>query len=360
MTYLFLTLGEFSKFPSAKRATGIGEALALRGHKVFISSMDCPENRKRLLIEAPHCEPCYFKRGNAFLEAFAKLRLVWKLRPRYVYSLSYSLRNLAFLRLFIPRGCQTIIEFNELYSCFSEHHLSWLIREFWALVENRYVLCASSYLVRFFKAKAAKWKLDCQFLYLPFAYPEYLTSPVGCDDALKHLVFMAHMSRGYGVFEVLEAFSHVVSRRPEAYLDLIGGGPDLRDVENWVEVHGVKDKVAIHGYVAEDKLNALFSKAAMFVAPLHDIPQDWARCPSKVFYYIPYNKPIVTCRIGDPYENLGEYAIYYKPDDVEDMERAMLSALQLASSFSYPPGFIARHSWGARAESFERWTSKND
>lgn len=360
MTYLFLTLGEFSKFPSAKRATGIGEALALRGHRVVISAMDCEENRKRLSIEAPHCEPCYFKRGNAFFEALAKLQLVWKLRPQYVYSLSYSLRNLAFLRMFIPRRCRTIIEFNELYSCFSEHHVSWLIREFWALVENRYVLCASNYLVRFFKEKAAKWKLDCQFLYLPFAYPGYLKLQMECDDTLDHVIFMSHISKGYGVFEVLEAFLRVVRKQPKAHLDLIGGGPDLREVQQWVETHGISGSVSIHGYVHEDKLNILFSKASVFMAPLHDTLQDWARCPSKVFYYIPYNKPIVTCRIGDPYDNLGEYAIYYEPNDLNDLERAMSLALQTADSFSYPAGFVSQHSWCARAESFERWTSQND
>lgn len=356
MTYLILTLGAFSNFPSAKRATGIGEALAWRGHQVFIAAMDCQENRDRLRREAPHCRVLFFPQANAVSEGLRKLAFVWQTRPDYVYSLSYSMRNMAFIRPFLPWKTRAIIEFNELYSSFSNHHLSWVIREFWAIVENGYVLCASKYLESHFRRKAAFWRLSRRFLYLPFAYPSYLTGDVGKVDGRLHVVFMAYMGRGYGVFDVLETFTAVARVNLRAHLDLIGGGPDLDEVRQRVEARGLASRVSIHGYVKEEALNGLFSCAAAFLAPLHDSIQDWARCPSKVFYYIPYNKPIVTCRIGDPFENLKEYAVYYEADNLADMTRAIITALEGAEKFSYPRGFVEAHSWTARAKEFERWT----
>lgn len=356
MTYLFMTLGAFSSFPSAKRATGIGEALAMRGHRVFIVAMDCHENRDRLLRESPHCHAVFFQKTNAVAEGIRKVVLTRRIRPDYVYSLSYSLRNMAFMRPFLPWGVKSIIEFNELYSNFSNHHLSWVIREFFAIVENGYVLCASKYLEGYFRNKAKFWHLSRRFLYLPFAYPTYLRGTVDKADGRHHVVFMAHMGRGYGVFDVLKAFEWVSRLKPKSHLDLIGGGPDLEEVRHWVATHGLYSRISVYGYVREEELDGLFSCAAAFVAPLHDSVQDWARCPSKVFYYIPYNKPIVTCRIGDPFENLKQYAIYYSADDVDDMARAIITALERSVEFAYPCGFIETHSWNARAKEFERWT----
>lgn len=208
----------------------------------------------------------------------------------------------------------------------------------------------------YLREEAKFWHLSRRFLYLPFAYPTYLRGTVDKADGRHHVVFMAHMGRGYGVFDVLKAFEWVSRLKPKSHLDLIGGGPDLEEVRHWVATHGLYSRISVYGYVREEELDGLFSCAAAFVAPLHDSVQDWARCPSKVFYYIPYNKPIVTCRIGDPFENLKQYAIYYSADDVDDMARAIITALERSVKFAYPCGFIETHSWNARAKEFERRT----
>ena len=86
--------------------------------------------------------------------------------------------------------------------------------------------------------------------------------------------------------------------------------------------------------------------------------QDLARCPSKIYYYIPYGKPVVTCKLGDPYEALGEYGYYYEPEDIEDLAKTLARALKSSKGFQYPEGYIEKHSWCARAVSFINWVEE--
>ena len=189
-------------------------------------------------------------------------------------------------------------------------------------------------------------------MYSPYAYPTYL-HPVK-NDGLKvpTIVFMASLWRGYGVYDVLEAVVKLLPDMPNLQLEILGGGPEKENIQSFVESHGLDQNIHIRGFVAENRLNDYFSRASVFVAPMHDTLQDRARCPSKLFYYLPYGKPIVTCKIGDPYETLGDLGYYYKCDDIEDMSRTIARAIKESSKRSYPASFIAKHSWMARARQF--------
>lgn len=352
MKILFLTLSEFSKFPSYKRAVGTGEALALLGHEVAISVMDCEENRLRMRLEAPHCKAMWFAQSNAVGEAISKFRAIRQYRPDVVYSTSFSIRNLAFLRIFIPWGIKTIVEFCELYSEYPTKRLSWKLRETVALFENKYVLCASKFLENHFAKEISKWHLKRYLVYSPYAYPSYLNPVKNGGEKVPTVVFMASLWRGYGVYDVLEAVVKLVPEIPDLQLEILGGGPEKENLQSLVEGRGIGHNVHIRGFVAENQLNDYFSRASVFVSPIHDTLQDKARCPSKLFYYLPYGKPIVTCKIGDPYETLRDLGYYYKCDDIEDMSRTIARAIKESSKRSYPASFIAKHSWMARARQF--------
>lgn len=347
-------MSRFSNYPAYKRAIGMGEALAQKGCSVAIAALDCPENRDRMTLEAPHCEVLWF-RARLLYEAYDKLMAIWTWRPDVIYSTSYSLHNLAGLRLFLPWKMQCVIEFCELYSHYPSRRMNWWIWELCALVENRYVVCASRYLKNYFETLCPKLFLRRSICYLPYAYPQYLTPSVRMCRERKTIVFMASMGRGYGVFEVLDAFEKLVHRRQDVELEMIGGGPDKAEAERWVELHNLTHAIHVRGFVAEKRLGEYFSQASVFVAPLHDTIQDKARCPSKLFYYLPYGKPIVTCRLGNPVEILGDNGFYYCPLDTNDMADAFNRALEISDDFTYPNGFVEEHSWVARAAQFEEW-----
>lgn len=352
MKILFLTLSSFSQFPSYKRAVGTGEALALLGHEVTIAVMDCEENRLRMRLEAPHCKATWFAQSNPVGESISKLRAIRRFRPDVIYSTSFSIRNLAFMRIFIPWGIKTIVEFCELYSEYPTKRLSWKLRETVALFENKYVLCASKFLEDHFSKEISKWHLKRHLVYSPYAYPTYLNSVKNCEGKVPTIVFMASLRKEYGVYDVLDAVVKLLPSIPDLQLEILGGGPEKENMQRLVERRGLGQSIHVRGFVAENQLNDYFSRASVFVSPMHDTLQDKARCPSKLFYYLAYGKPIVTCKIGDPYETLGDFGYYYKCDDIEDMSRTIARAIKESYERSYPASFIAKHSWMARARQF--------
>lgn len=358
MTFLFVTLSRFSQFPTYKRAIGMGEALAQMGHVVKIACLDCEENRSRMALEAPHCEPIWIKTGSLWKEVVGKLSAVWSVKPDFVYSPSYSLRNLAFLRWMFPRRVKLIIEFCELYSDFARKLSCWRMKEYLALSEADYLVCASHYLRKEFSRRIQSRRLKLPVLYLPYAYPEYLKSKGKVQNCPQRVLFMAALWRNYGIYEVLSATEMLLQRGRNIVLDVLGSGPEKLHVIQWVKEHCLDERIHIHGYVDESRLDEYFSEASVFVSPMQDTIQDWARCPSKLFYYLPYNKPIVTCQIGDPYCTLGALGFYYSPLNVEEMANAIDNALLVAPTFSYPEGFVEKHSWASRAKEIMDWLQK--
>ena len=333
--------------PIYKRAVGTGEALATLGHEVYIVALDCAENRERLAKEAPHCRGLFVPASCPIVEAWHKLRVIWNVRPDILYTTSFCLQNLAFMRILLPWRMRTVLEFCELYSEYPWRRLSWRLFEWFGCKEYGSILCASKFLEEHFRPFAQ------HVCYSPYAYPSYLRPKRVVHP--KTVVFMAALHRGYGAYDVPEACIKLFSKYPDLQVEILGGGPERDNLRKLMVERGVSDRVHVRGYVAEEELNDYFSRADVFVSPLHDTLQDKARCPSKIFYYIPYNKPIVTCALGDPLETLGEKGFYYQPDDIDDMSRAIDRALSASESFSYSEGFIESHSWMARAKQFEKW-----
>ena len=41
------------------------------------------------------------------------------------------------------------------------------------------------------------------------------------------------------------------------------------------------------GFVDEEDISQYFSVASAFISPMNDTTQDWVRCPSKMYLYLP-------------------------------------------------------------------------
>ena len=86
---------------------------------------------------------------------------------------------------------------------------------------------------------------------------------------------------------------------------------------------------------------------------MNDTVQDWARCPSKLYMYLPYQKPIVTCKIGEPYEVLKNEGDYYTPSDPGSMAQTMEKLIESRKTkINIDP---IEHSWETRTKQFDQW-----
>lgn len=116
---------------------------------------------------------------------------------------------------------------------------------------------------------------------------------------------------------------------------------------------GLKDHVSFPGYVSEEELRAELAGANVFLSHLNDTEQDWARCPSKLYYYMALGRPVVTSSVGENRVALGDSGFYYRSDDPEDFASAVEEALDVPDTWnpSYLSGSV---SWERRTKDFLR------
>lgn len=358
----FITLGDIEKVPTAKRATGLASELTRLGHRISIVAWDVPANRIRLAMECPEVEPLWVS-NRITQEIVEKIKLIRRWQPELIYQTSFMFRNLAGLREIYAGHAKIVSEHCELYSAFDylwyRLDLKWLEKR--SVVEVDGLVCASHYLKNEFDRYIASIRGHTQTIYLPYAYPFYLTGTQKntTDSAYKRVLLMTALWKNYGVLDVIQAAKLLAEQRQDFIIEIVGNGPAWKEAKNMIETLKLKDRVFLKGFVPEIELNQMFSQASVFLAPLYKTVQDIARCPSKVYYYLPYQKPIVTCAFGDPYDLLKEDGFYYEPADIQSMACIVGRALDVSDRYRYKVVQIEKHSWAHRAKQFEHWCEEN-
>lgn len=359
----FITLGDINTVPTLKRATGMAPELGRIGHEVAIVAWDVPANRLRLAMECPDAEPLWVSSMNPLGEVFEKIRAVRHWNPDLIYSTAFSPRNLAYLRKYYARNAVLITEHCELFSGFRGPLKRWVHKclESRSLVEADGVVCASNYLLEAFiklkQSRSGSAELTC----LPYGYPDYLIPELPCRNrtSVKTVTFMATLWKNYGVLDVIDAASVLHGKRNDFVINVFGDGPVRSEAIMRVKEKGLSDYVRFLGFVQEESLRERFSQTDVFLAPLYNTVQDKARCPSKVYYYLPFQKPIVTCSFGDPYSLLKDDGYYYEAGDVDSMALCLSKAIDESDQFVFKSVNVADHAWRSRARQFAEWCQKN-
>ena len=133
------------------------------------------------------------------------------------------------------------------------------------------------------------------------------------------------------------------------------GVSDLNEAKNYIQKNQLSNVIKMYGYVPEKEVFKHCFNADVFICPLNDTVQDWARCPSKIYYYIPFEKPIITSKIGEPFQIFGESGLYYKIGDVNAL-LDIVKGVKTLEKFSFSP---SSHSWLDRAHKFDKWLKLN-
>jgi glycosyltransferase involved in cell wall biosynthesis len=200
-----------------------------------------------------------------------------------------------------------------------------------------------------YKKLSQKMRIKRKFIYSPYAYPDYLHPSTQSTRNNKTVSFLGSLTKEYGIYDFLEVAKDLVSENPMINVRIIGQGPEEQNSRNLVNSWNLSSNITFTGYIQESSLNYELSHADIFISPLRNTLQDFYRCPSKIYYYLAYQKPVVTCKFGEPQYALGDYGFYYEPGNIKSMNTAIKKALKFKGS-PYPPNFIQTHSWKSRAE----------
>ena len=363
MHIVFVTHGSFDSHATLKRATGMATPLLEAKQQVTILMQDSEANREKVMLECPEASICWYSSGlSSFKERAYKQKLLDKLQPDLVWICAVGLRN---WMVRPRRGCIMLADHSELFSYVGKNHFRrifyWLVE--WGHVFNfDFQICASRYLEREYSKKLKKIRRRQNPFYFPYAFNrktlESDTHPLLESLKKKYaeqklIVYLGTFSENYGILDIIKAAAALKKLRSDFKFILIGKGKEKGRALTMVKDLKIQDQVEFPGYVPESEISSYFAAASVFLCPLRDTVQDWARCPSKLFLFLPYKKPIVSCRIGEAAELLGESGFYYTPSDVVSMTQALNLAIDANPQSDFPNP--REHDWEARVATFEAW-----
>lgn len=363
MKICFITTGDIKDIATSKRALGMASFMAELAWDVHIIMEDAEENRLRVGLECTSSVTVhYFEKCNPFEERKIKKQLLGQIKPDFVYICAFVFRNIVRFR-----DAYTLVEHSELQSGMDENkklaYLKTLFIEYYSIMYADGLLLASKYLEKVFnKRKKKLFKNNQPNLYFPYAYhPEiYSKSQNRSASGSKHqyegkfvIVYIGSMAENYGLFTMLEACKMLKTEKLNVKLLLLGKGSHYKEGLEYVAKNTLEDVVEMLGYVDEEDVPAFFEQGDAFLSPLNNTVQDWARCPSKLYMYLPYNKPVITCKIGEPYEVLKETGIYYESGD----SQSLCQAIKALVTEKRPVEMFdsSQHSWKQRSQDFHDW-----
>lgn len=338
----FVTTGDIKTIATAKRALGLANPLADLGWKVSIILEDTDENRYRAKLECDERINVFFHHYSSALDEIKKKNIIIRqIHPDYLYICAFVKRNIVGLGY----PCKRIVEHSELMSATEGFNqlkkINFSLTEYLSIFYANGLLNASKYLQQHFQKVAFRlFRKNIPMLYFPYAYNinicvnkdqlsiETFRNKLNIKRDEFVFVFLGSVTISFGAYLMVEAIKQVIEKgKYKVRLFILGKGKYFNQLKEYVLKEPVlRNSVSLPGYVAEEDIPFYFSVADSFVLPMNDTIHDWARCPSKLYMYLPYNKPIITCKIGEPYEVLKQSGIYYECGSTDECSKLLQSS----------------------------------
>ncbi|KAB6455843.1 glycosyltransferase [Phocaeicola vulgatus] len=364
MKICFITTGDIKNIATAKRALGLANPLADLGWEVSIIMENCEENKHRTMMECDSRINLYFfNKCSMTQERKKKNDLIKEINPDFLYICAFVTRNI----VGIKHKCKKIVEHSELQSGIPDmkglRKLFCYIYEYYSIIYSDGLLNASRYLQNIYRRRSKKvFKGKMPMLYYPYAFNTNVVKVIekeNIKDKFKKylsqptLVFLGTVTRNYGVFTIIDAVKQLKDQTRPFNVLILGKGRHYEDAKTYVSENYLSDIIEMPGFVDEEDISQYFSVASAFISPMNDTTQDWARCPSKMYLYLPYKKPIITCKIGEPYEILQDKGFYYASGNAKDMATQMKKIIE--NNKYTADAHAEKHSWNVRAQELDNW-----
>ena len=360
----FVTTGDIKDIATAKRALGLANPLTDLGWQVSIIMEDTEENRHRVALECnSKVKVFYFSSTSALKERKLKGKIVKEIKPAFVYLCACVVRNMIFP---LPKGCRLLIEHSELPSWVTPksrlgRKILNYIEEYWSLFYADGLLLASKFLMQAYSERKKKiGRKRLPMLYFPYAFSRLSSYSYSVNDdftldkeEIKNLTYLGSLSKAYSTFSIVLAFEQYCKEKDNLRLLLLGKGEEYESIKQYITEKSLEGKVFMPGYVGEEDIEQYFSMTDMFILPMNDSVQDWARCPSKLYMYLQYKKAIITSKIGEPYYVLGDKGIYYEPNSIDSLKEAIAKAVQQTNILSDID--TSEYEWNRRAVQLDEW-----
>lgn len=153
------------------------------------------------------------------------------------------------------------------------------------------------------------------------------------------ILFLGRLEQEKGVFDLLNAFSAIAGRAPEACLMLCGLGSARKQLEQMALENGLASRVVFPGWVDGEEKARLLGRAGVFVLPSYA-----EGMPMSVLEAMAAGTPVVATRVGAVPEMLenGNSGFVVEAGRVDELAEAILAALDGSRSAQLSARALAR------------------
>jgi glycosyltransferase involved in cell wall biosynthesis len=338
------------------------------GHRVTLVVPNDPINTHFPAIQGVGVELRLFPNSSALAETFAKWRRVHSTTFDTVHVVGIGLRSLQPIGRPLRQPFY-VQDYDEAMTQLAG--LSFKTRAYYRIVEGltrlraHGIVVASRHLERL--VRRLRPDLGKRLLYLPVGYdPSFEGASQPLSRQLNTIVgdrpvltWVGSFYPGYGIPELLELATTLAKRGRRFLLMLVGDGPRIDAARRSVALLGLNAHVSLPGRVTLSDLQAYLRISDVFLLPFPDTPQNLYRCPTKLFQYIAYDRPIVTNRVGEVAEALGDAGFYYALRNSESMADACEDAIARSPGYRNPNLARSVH-WTERARRYQQWLESLD
>ena len=340
MHYVFFSTGSWEGNASMVRPRELGREMIARGVDVTYAVDDNEYNRNGLNVD-PRAKVAYTNPAGRLAQVMRRRQTIADLKPDFVHVLNPAPKTCAGLW---GSKWRVVGDWDEwpamrpygLVRRSMERYL-----DHWQRRRSALVVVASRYLQDQFHQR-----FGLEATYIPYA--AYLpdqpttTSPFAEPTA----VYMGNLYPAYDHDLLFEAAMQLKAKGKRPRIMFLGHGPDL---ERWRGFVKEKDlpNLDVAGYTTGEELWRRLRHAHVLLFPIRPTLLNLARCPSKTFAYAQARRPVITNRVGEIPEVLGDRATYIDPTP-----EAFASAIEQAmeremGDVDYE---VEKQNWGARAQ----------
>ena len=171
------------------------------------------------------------------------------------------------------------------------------------------------------------------------------------------VMFHGTLSADRGIFELVEAMKLVRTRRPDAHLLLLGGGPSLPELRSRYRELVASRALTLIGTVSYEAVSAYIETADIGVVPLPLDPKWEPQMPLKLLEYLAMGELVVATNLRAN-QGFGDGVLLVPDNKPASLARGILQALEMtfderARRVRDSSGRVAAYSWEHQARIIE-------
>ena len=156
----------------------------------------------------------------------------------------------------------------------------------------------------------------------PFVIPNPLTIKPGAPASAKNRRFLAigrlvPQHKGFDL--LIKAFDKFAQHNQDWYLDIVGDGPEKAALNKMIENRYLTRRVKIHPYTED--IQKYYSQASIYVSS-----SRWKDFGLVLVHAMAHGLPVISSDLPSSKEILGNFGIYFKNGDVDDLAKKLEDA----------------------------------